>query len=236
MSKNNRGVEAIMNRSPQESSREYVYRLIRSNIMDLKYAPGSTISENEIAEQLNISRTPIREAIIRLVQENLIDVFPQRGTYVSLIDIRHVEESKFIRETLERRVMRLACVEFQEADLFQLQKFLVLQELCIQEKQFFQFYEHDSNLHGAIFAGCNKARTWEMIQQMNTHYNRVRILGISHAYELPELLAEHQAMVAAIKNQNPVAGKRALDSHLNKVRMDLTKMMKDFPEYFKKNF
>jgi DNA-binding GntR family transcriptional regulator len=200
--------------------------------MDLKYVPGSTISENEIAESLNISRTPIREAIIRLAHEKLIDVFPQKGTYVSLIDIRHMEESKFIRETLERRVMQLACVDFPEDDLFQLQKFLMMQELCIQGKKFFQFYEHDSALHGAIFAGCNKESTWEMIQQMSTHYNRVRCLGISNGYELPELLAEHRAMVVAISSRDAAAGERAVDSHLNKVRLDLTKMMRDFPEYF----
>ena len=223
-----------MNRLPQESSREYVYRMIRSNIMDLKYAPGSTISENEIAGSLNISRTPIREAIIRLVHEKLIDVFPQRGTYVSLIDIHHVEESKFIRETLERRVMQIACVDFRQDDLFQLQKYLMMQELCIQEKRFFQFYEYDSNLHGAIFAGCNKEKTWDMIQQMSTHYNRVRCLGISHGYELPELLAEHRAMVNAIISRDSVAGKHAVDRHLNKVRLDLPKMMREFPEYFTK--
>ena len=223
-----------MSRSPQESTREYVYKLIRANIMELKYAPGSTVSENEIAEQLNISRTPIREALIRLVQEDLIQVFPQRGTYVSLIDLRHVEESKFVRETLERRIMQLACREFRESDLFPLQKYLVLQELCIQQHQFPQFYEHDSNFHGAIFAGCHKERTWDMIQQMHTHYNRVRILGISHGYELPELLAEHQAMVSAIRERDAAAGEQALDVHLNKVRLDLPKMVRDFPEYFKK--
>lgn len=223
-----------MDRLPQDSSREYVYKMLRANIMELKLAPGSTISENEVAESLNISRTPVREAIIRLVQEKLIDVFPQRGTYVSLIDLHHVEESKFIRETLERKVMQLACQSFREEDLFQLQKCLVLQELCIQEKHFFQFYEHDSSMHGAIFAGCDKARTWEMIQQMHTHYNRVRILGISHGYELPDLLDEHRALVAAIRERDVFAGERALDTHLNKVRMDLSRMLREFPEYFKK--
>lgn len=222
-----------MERQPQDSSREYVYKILRIQIMELKYPPGSTISENEIAEKLHVSRTPVREAIIRLAQEKLIDVFPQRGTYVSLIDLSHVAESKFVRETLERKVMQLACQDFRSEDLFQLQKCLSLQDVCIHEKQFFEFYEHDSNLHGAIFAGCDKARTWEMIQQMNTHYNRVRILGITNGYELPELLAEHRAIVAAIREQDAVAGEQALDSHLNKVRLDLTKMMKDFPEYFK---
>ena len=224
-----------MDRFPQESTREYVYKWIRSNIMELKFEPGSTISENEIAESLNISRTPVREALIRLVHEKLIDVFPQRGTYVSLIDLHHVEESKFVRETLERRVMQLACQSFREEAMFEVKKYLVLQELCINQKQFSMFYEHDSNMHGAIFAGCDKSRTWEMIQQMLTLYNRVRILGISHGYELPELLLEHQAMVSAIQKGNSIAGERALEAHLNKVRLDLPRMMRDFPDFFRKN-
>ena len=74
-----------------------------------------------------------------------------------------------------------------------------------------------------------------MIQQMSTHYNRVRCLGISHGYELPELLAEHRAMVTAIIARDAAAGNRAVDSHLNKVRLDLPKMMRDFPEYFTKS-
>lgn len=81
-----------MERLPQESTRECVYRMLRANIMNLQHTPGSTVSETDIAESLHISRTPIREASIRLVHEKLIDVFPQKGTYVSLIDLRYVEE------------------------------------------------------------------------------------------------------------------------------------------------
>jgi DNA-binding GntR family transcriptional regulator len=222
-----------MERQLQESTREYVYKILRANIMNLSYAPGSRIQEVDIAEKLNISRTPIREAIIRLVHEKLINVFPQRGIYVSLIDLQLVEESKFIRETLERRVIELACTDFPQEGLFRLEKALLLQELCIVENKFNEFYEHDSNMHGIIFAGCQKEKTWEMIEQMNTHYNRVRILGISHGYELPQLLEEHRAIVNSIRNHDVQTGVKALDEHLNKVRIDLRKMLEDFPEYFR---
>ncbi len=222
-----------MERQLQESTREYIYKILRANIMNLSYAPGSRIQEAEIAEKLNISRTPIREAIIRLVHEKLINVFPQRGIYVSLIDLQLVEESKFIRETLERRVIELACLDFPQEGLFRLEKALLLQELCIIENKFNEFYEHDSNMHGIIFAGCQKEKTWEMIEQMNTHYNRVRILGISHGYELPQLLEEHRAIVNSIRSHDVQSGVKALDGHLNKVRIDLRKMLEDFPEYFR---
>ena len=97
---------------------------------------------------LNISRTPIREAILRLAQEKLVDIFPQRGTYVSLIDLTHVAESRFIRKTLEREVGRQACVSFPDDEFFKLQTCLTLQELCIRENRWAEFFSHDRKMHG----------------------------------------------------------------------------------------
>ncbi|MEN6621396.1 MAG: GntR family transcriptional regulator, partial [Smithella sp.] len=170
---------AMVNRLPQESTREYVYRFLKENIMSLKLPPGSTLSEKDISNLLNVSRTPVREAFIQLSQEYLLDILPQKGTYVSLIDLENVEESRFLRETVEMAVIEIACREFPQEQLFELQSYLTLQELCIQEKNNLRFFAIDEALHGAIFSGCHKARIWSMIQQMNTHYNRVRMLNIA---------------------------------------------------------
>lgn len=222
----------IPKKDPQDSTREYVYHMLRTNILNLNYEPGSVLSENEIADMLNISRTPIREAILRLAQERLVDIFPQKGTYVSLIDLRHVAESRFMRVTLEREVIIQACVSFPEDAFFKLQTSLTLQELCIQEKRWAEFYIHDRNMHGAIFAGCDKELTWEMIQQMSTHDNRVKILNISTGYDLPELLVQHKTIVRAIKEKNADLGIKTIHAHLTKVRQDIKPLLNDFPNWF----
>ncbi len=223
---------AVPKKDPQDSSREYVYRMLRSNIMNLNYQPGSVLSEIELADMLNISRTPIREAILRLAQERLVDIFPQKGTYVSLIDLKHVTESRFIRKTLEKEVVRQACVSFPDDAFFQLQTHLTLQELCIREKRWTEFYINDSNMHGAIFAGCDRERTWEMIQQMSTHDNRVNVLNASSGFELPELLEQHRMLVQAIRDRNPVLGENTVHAHLTKVRKDIMPLLSDFPHWF----
>ena len=92
-----------------ESSREYVTRLLKFNIINLYLHPGEAISENEIAAQLNLSRTPVREAFIRLAQDRLINVFPQKGTSISKIGESSGDEGRFIRRVVEKELVKELC-------------------------------------------------------------------------------------------------------------------------------
>ncbi len=222
----------IFERFHQESAREYVYRLLKTNIINLTLPPGQSISEQEIADRLKVSRTPVREAFIKLSQENLLDIVPQKGTYVSLIDTDQVEESKFAREILEREVVQQACLAFPKEELFQLQSYVALQELCIEEKNYFKFFELDEQMHGSIFKGCQKARIWSMLQQMNAHYNRVRILNLLVGYDWEQLLHQHKELVRAIREKNQTLARETINLHLNKVVVDLAYLRKEFGHYF----
>ncbi len=108
-------------RKTSDSVREYVYQVLKSSIMFLDLEPGTNITEKDIAQKLNVSRTPVREALIKLSQEDLLDIYPQKGTVVSLIDLSHVEEARFIRRNLERATIEMACSAFPPAGLFDLQ-------------------------------------------------------------------------------------------------------------------
>lgn len=222
----------ISERLNQESVREYVYRVLKTNITNLTLPPGQSISEKEIAELLNVSRTPVREAFIKLAQEHLLDIIPQKGTYISLIDTNQVEESKFARETLEKEVIQQACIDFPKEELFQLQSYIALQELCIKEENYLQFFELDEKMHGTIFKGCKKGRIWSMLQQMNAHYNRVRILNLSVGYDWEELLHQHKTLVRAISEKDRELAKKTIDLHLNKVVVDLEVLRKEYGHYF----
>jgi DNA-binding GntR family transcriptional regulator len=224
---------SIIEKNPQESTREYVYRFLKFNIMELKLIPGSALSEKDIAQLLDVSRTPVREAFIQLSQEYLLDILPQKGTYVSLIDIENVNESKFLRETVEKAVIAIACVEFPSDKLFEIQSNIALQELCIKEKNYMRFYELDEELHRTIFVGCKKARIWSMIQQMNTHYNRVRMLNTAGGYDVSPVLKQHKELVLAIKEKDLDLGMRTIDRHLNKVKFDIQDLCRDYGDYFK---
>src|SRR5699024_6689240 len=103
------------------STRDFVYKTIKKRIIELELKPVQKISEQEIAKELEVSRTPVREAFLKLSQEDLIGIYPQVGTIVSKIDLDLVEEGRFIRENIERAVVREACHKFNEEQFFHLE-------------------------------------------------------------------------------------------------------------------
>jgi len=224
----------LLERYPQESSREYLYRIMKSNIINLNLPPGCSVSEKELGELLGVSRAPVREAFIKLSHEMLLDIIPQKGTYVSLIDMDQVDQAKFLRHCVESEVIKLACIFFPEEGLFKLQSFLVLQELCIQEKNYIKLFELDEAMHGSIFTGCNKASIWSVLQQMNVHYNRVRMLNLAYGYDWQRIVDQHRQIVQAIQQGDVFLGEKITNIHLNKVLIDMNDLQKNFAHYFKK--
>lgn len=223
----------ISGQQPQESAREYVYRILRRNIIDLVLPPGQNISEQDIAIQLKVSRTPVREAFIRLAQENLLDIIPQKGTHVSLIDIDHVKESEFAREMMERQIVIQACRSFPDEILLELQSCLVLQELCISEKNYQRFFELDGTMHGLIFKGCKKSRIWYMLCLLNAHYDRARMLHIKlKGFGGDEVIEQHRTLVKAIREKDIALGKKTIYLHLNKLFVDLEYLRREQTHYF----
>jgi GntR family transcriptional regulator, rspAB operon transcriptional repressor len=105
--------------------------------------------------------------VIKLNQDSVVDILPQKGTYVSLIDPEHAAETKFLRECVEKEVIKQACLSFPKEENFKLQANLALQELCITERNYVRWFELDEDMHGTIFAGCKKAHIWSVIQLMN---------------------------------------------------------------------
>ena len=99
----------LLDRQPSENARSYALRVLLHNIITLELAPGSAVSENELSQILKLSRTPVREALIELSKMGLVEIQPQRGSYIAKIDYELVEESRFMRLVLENAVLALVC-------------------------------------------------------------------------------------------------------------------------------
>ncbi|WP_282935919.1 GntR family transcriptional regulator [Paenibacillus sp. RC67] len=213
--------------------RDYVHQTLKKNIMELRLEPGRFISEKDVIEMLQVSRTPIREAFVRLSQEELIETVPQKGSFISLIDLQHVEESRFIRETLESAVVREACAVLSTEQVMHLQNLLNLQQLCASEHNYERLFELDEEFHQAIVTGCGKIRTWTMIQQMSTHYNRIRFLRLASNTDWESILNQHQGIVQAIRDKNAEQAERIMKEHLSMLDIDKTQLKEKYPTYFK---
>ena len=121
----------LLERFPRETGRDYALRTIKDNIISLRLAPGSQISENELAAEMGLSRTPVREALIELSKVKIIEIYPQKKSVVSLIDYSMVEEARFIRNLLECAVVELDCKMAAEEDIRRLEENVQLQNFYL---------------------------------------------------------------------------------------------------------
>lgn len=215
------------------SARSEVYAKLREQILSLELPPGAALSEKESSLVFGVSRTPVRESFVRLAQEGLVQVLPQRGTFVSLIDPELVEEARFMREQLERAVIRLACASFPKEALEALETNLRLQRESMAEANYKRMFELDEAFHRTIFEGCRKLNTWAVIQQMNAHLNRSRLLRLASDHEWSHLYAQHERMVGAIREGDAETADRVMQEHLSLSIHDQAVLQEKFPHYFK---
>lgn len=215
------------------SAREYVYETLKKSIVLLSLKPGQSITEQEVAEKLSVSRTPVREAFIRLAQEGLLETYPQRGTVVSLIDLDRVDEARFMRRTLEKAILRLACDSFPQELAFELRANLALQEVCLEERNFLRLFELDEEFHRLIYRGCKKERIWDLIAQMNADFRRIRVLKLSLGIGVGEVVKQHREIAGAIFDRDVARVEELVETHLRQNDPDFERLRKEYPEYFK---
>lgn len=169
----------IEKKLPGENARMYAHRIILDNIINLELPPGSAISENDLSVSLNLSRTPVREALIEMTRLDLVKIYPQKGSFVSKIDYDLIEESKFIRLSLELAALRLLCEQGIPADVLTLfHKNLEAQRRYVQNPGVYNtMLELDNEFHKLIFQAVNKQRTYEFIRTQMVHFDRLRVLA-----------------------------------------------------------
>lgn len=212
---------------------DYVYEVIKRNIITLNLAPGNRVSEQEISDLLNVSRTPVREAFIKLSKEGLLYALPQRGTYISYIDLGIVEDARFIRESLEKSVLKIATEKFPEELLHVLHDNINIQKRLIGQRLFFEFLEMDEEFHKTIFKGCNKERTWSFIEQINSEYKRVRMLTFIADINWKNVIEQHKQILESIRTHDEHMGQEVIGNHIKKLIFEQVELKEKYPQYFK---
>lgn len=220
------------------NAKEFAYEEIKNEILKLKLIPGTKISEKPISERLNVSRTPIREAFLKLAQEELLNIIPQSGTFVSLINLNLAEEARFVREVMETRIVGLCCEGIPEDSLFRLEVNLKMQEKLVSndigKEQIEKFHDLDESFHKELFIACGKERTWKMIQDMAGHLNRFRLLRLIDSKDLDWsiLLNHHQVIYQAIFEKNKEKAEELMEIHMRLMLSEKEILLQEFPEYF----
>ncbi|MEG0741497.1 MAG: GntR family transcriptional regulator [Clostridia bacterium] len=221
----------VLPRHPRESNREYALRVLKENIVSTALAPGSMVSENELAAQLALSRTPVREALLELSKAKIVEILPQRGSRVTLIDYALVEEARFLREVLERAVAELVCQTADAVQLEALSQNVRLQEYHLENHQLDPLMKLDDDFHGALFKIAGKWQLHELINGFTIHFDRVRSLSLYAVKEL-KIVADHRAILNAIAARDAGEAQRLMTKHLNRYRVDEQELRGKYPRYF----
>lgn len=222
----------ISSRTENNTIRENVYLVIKKSIAELKLAPGTVMSTQEIAERLNVSRTPVREAFIRLQKEDLVSIAPQKGTMVSRINLARAEQERFIRESLELAIIPLFLDQYSQADIQRLQQMISLQQQCLAEKNLTEVVHYDNLFHKVFFDVAGQNLSWETIINTNSHYNRLRMLTVRDEDTVAGAIRQHEILLQLVGQKDVEALRREFISHVQKINVEKLGLQKLYPDYF----
>jgi GntR family transcriptional regulator, rspAB operon transcriptional repressor len=205
--------------------REQVYELLRRFIVTGAIAPGDTIDDEDIAAQLQISRTPVREAIKKLSDEHLVDVVAQSGTRAARIDAQEVHQAYLIRRALEMESAAQAAIIFgpQHADL--LDDIYQRHMRAIARLDFIAAIGFDDDFHRAIAGISNLPRLWRAVEISKAHLDRCRLKMLPRAGEAQATLAQHKDIMAALVSRDAERSGLAMQRHLDAAMATTRKML-----------
>ncbi|WP_246252223.1 GntR family transcriptional regulator [Ancylobacter pratisalsi] len=208
-----------------------LYRLLRERIIRGDLPPGARISEAEIAVGYNVSRQPVREAFIKLAEESLVEVRPQRGTYVRRISVPAVMTARFIREAVEADIARQVA-QHPNTDFMRALRVLIEQQRAIaQDADPSVFLRLDEAFHRTLAEAAGQVAVWDILEGLKTQMDRVRYIT---ARQLPRerLIDQHNAILDAIEAGDGGAAEAAMRSHLKEIMTDLPLIARTEPEFF----
>ena len=221
----------LTERYPHERGRDYAKRVIRDKIMSLELEPGAVISDRELASWMNLSRTPVREALLDLAKVKIVEIYPQRGSVVAPIDYNLVEEAQFVRSVLEVAVVQLACERATQEQLEQLKESVALQEFYYQHGSSERLLEMDDEFHRLLFQIAGRMQAYEMMQSITVHFDRVRSLAVTAVKE-HLWMSDHRNICEAVAAHDQEAARQLMEKHLNRYKVDEKALREQYPQYF----
>ena len=205
--------------------REVVCESLREAIRSGILKPGERIMEIQLAEELGVSRTPVREAIRKLELEGYVVMMPRRGTYVASMSIRDINEIFEIRTALESLSNGLAADHITDDELEHLQRLLVIIGGYIKEGNIEKIVETDIEFHDLMYHAARNERLVGIISNLRDQLTRFRTLSMSYPGRLEETLEEHRMIVEAIASGDRKAASRAAERHMENSEKTLLKAM-----------
>lgn len=213
--------------------KQKILNTITDRIQYVQLKPGESINENIIADELGVSRTPVREALLLLARERLVEIYPQRGTYVAKVDLNLVKEMIYLRLTLESKVLNELALK--KASIFpHVEKTIYMQELAIKNSDTSEYMKYDYRFHKELFELAGHSEIWNAIERTLLHCTRFRMLGWrSSEEELKYTFKEHKSIIESIEKGKTEQLQKTLEVHHDcNLKRYADKIIKENEDYF----
>lgn len=215
-----------------KSKAALVYDDLRASIIDLRLTPGARIEKQAICERLGVSRQPLAEAITRLAEERLLDVEPQKGTFVARIRLADVAEAAFVRRALEVATIAAIAGTVNDPVLKRLDRILTYQGAALKTKDWEEFYALDLRFHAMLFDQMAMNRVAAAVDSSRAPLERARRLLVPTPGRSAATLREHRAILAALAARDPEASAAAMGTHLDEVMAEINNFAARRPDLF----
>lgn len=220
---------AIEKRKP---ARQQVYDSLRAAIVYGDLTPGSALSEKELSLRLGVSRTPVREALIQLSEDNLVEIHPQVGSFVTKMRVSEILDSQFLREAIECAAIRRAAARATAADIGKLQVIVEGQQRAGRKKKYDrQYYRYDSEFHRYLIE-LSGLGVWRYVGLARDHESRIRHLAVPELGVSNRAVQDHMEIIESIASGDPDKAEDAMRKHLVGNIEHTTALVRRFPNYF----
>ncbi|MFD1696140.1 GntR family transcriptional regulator [Roseibium aestuarii] len=207
-----------------------VFDELHQQILSLELAPGTKVSELDVARALGVSRQPVRDAFFRLSQLGFIQIRPQRATVITKVSEAAVLRARFIRTALEIACLRAAMEVITPAQVDELEEMLHVQQAAVSADQRQTFHQLDDAFHLRICEIARHDYAWTLIRDQKAHMDRVRYLSLASGAQAA--LDDHRLIVAAVREDRRAEAEALLTSHLGRIARILGQIRAEHADYF----
>lgn len=208
-----------------------VFERLRGMIIALQLPPGSPLSRAALAEQFGVSSTPIRDALMRLEEEGLVEVFPQYATVVSRIDVHRAQQAHFLRQALELEIVRVLALKTDATLVAALNAMIARQQQFLKAGAFEQFMAADNEFHAQLYEAAGKQEIWTLVRSRSGHIDRLRRLHLPSPGKAQDIVRHHKLITRAIAGGEPDEAQKHLRTHLSGTLSELAQIRGRHPEY-----
>jgi len=211
---------------------EQVYQGLREAILTCRLEPNEAISENRLCGLFGVSRSPVRTAITRLAEDGLIDIFPQRGTFVAPIKLRQVREAQFARSAMEVALAAEAAKHWRDSDTAAIRANLEDQKRHSKARDVWGFHLDNETFHQIIARAARLEGVWSTVQSVKAQWDRIGHLANRVPAHTEIIIEEHRKIAQALEKRDAKAAAAAMKLHIKSVDHAIARLRPDHGDYF----